>query len=113
MAKVFVVVPLELHPGVNGEDFEKFWIEEYAPIGLRLGVIGRALKADRGERAGKYAMIWEWASVESRDRVFPPQGQISEEGLRLLGPDWEKLSKKLNTFITGWPNTDYVEIGKQ
>ena len=36
MAKVFGVTPLELLPGVNGEDFAKFWIEEYAPLGLRL-----------------------------------------------------------------------------
>ena len=37
MAKVFGVTPLELRPGVNGEDFAKFWIEEYAPLGVRLG----------------------------------------------------------------------------
>jgi hypothetical protein len=32
MAKIFSVVPLELQPGVKGEDFVKFWIEEYAPL---------------------------------------------------------------------------------
>jgi hypothetical protein len=112
MAKVFGVTPLELRPGVNGEDFAKFWIEEYAPLGVRVGWTSHVLKADRGERAGKYAVIWEQPSVESRDRVSPAQGQISEEGLRLLGPDWDALNAKLNTYITGWPNTSYVEIGK-
>ena len=27
MAKVFGVFPLELHPGVTGEDSERFWLE--------------------------------------------------------------------------------------
>ncbi len=35
MAKIFSVTPLELRPGVSGEDFVRFWIEEYAPLGLR------------------------------------------------------------------------------
>lgn len=113
MAKVFGVISLELRPGVNGEDFVKFWIEEYAPLGVRLGWISHVLKADRGERAGKYAVIWELPSVESRDRVRPiADGPISEEALRLLGPDWDKLNEKLKTFITGFPYTDYVEIGR-
>jgi hypothetical protein len=37
MAKIFGVVPLELQPGVTGEDFVKFWLEEYAPLGQRIG----------------------------------------------------------------------------
>ena len=112
MAKVFGVTPLELRPGVSGEDFVRFWIEEYAQFGLRVGWTSHVLKADRGERAGKYAVIWEIPSVESRDRVSPTPDQVSEEGLRLLGPDWDRLNEKLDTFITGWPGTTYVEIGK-
>ena len=101
MAKVFGVTPIELRPGVSGEDFVKFWIEEYAPLGVRVGWTSHVLKADRGERAGKYAVIWELPSVESRYRVCPARGQISEEGLRLLGPDWDKLNEKLNTSHHG------------
>jgi hypothetical protein len=113
MAKVFGVTPIELRPGVSGEDFVRFWIEEYAPLGVRLGWISHVLKADRGERAGKYAVIWELPSVESRDRVIPvPGGPISEEALRLLGPDWDKLNEMLSSFVSGLPFTDYVEIGK-
>ena len=85
MAKVFGVTPLELLPGVNGEDFAKFWIEEYAPLGLRLGWISHILKADQGERAGKYAVIWEIASVEERDRFVSAPGQLTEEGLAVVG----------------------------
>ena len=109
MAKVFGVTPLELRPGVSGEEFVKFWIEEFAPLGLRVGWTSHVLKADQGERAGKYAVIWEIPSVESRDRVFPADG-ISEEGRRLLEPDLGRLNEKLDTYITGWSGTDYVEI---
>ena len=86
MAKVYGVTPLNLHPGVKGEDFERFWLEEYAPLGQRLGWQSHILKGDQGERVGQYAVIWEIPSVESRDRVTPADGQFSEEGLRLLGP---------------------------
>jgi len=112
MAKIYGVTPLELRPGVSGEDFVRFWLEEYAPLGVRLGWISHVLKADRGERAGKYAVIWEQPSVEERDRYSPAGGGLTEEGSRLLGADFDALNKKLLTYVEGWPNTSYVEIGK-
>ncbi len=85
MAKVFGVTPMELRPGVSGEDFAKFWIEEYAPLGLRLGWTSHVLKADRGERAGKYAVIWEQPSVEERDRVLPCRRRVIRRRLATVG----------------------------
>ena len=111
MAKIFGVTPIELREGIKGEDFEKFWLNEYGPQGQLLGWTSHLLKADRGERPGKYAVIWELPSVESRDRIVPESGTISEEGLRLLGPNFPKLNEKLDTFVTGWPFTDYIELG--
>ena len=111
MAKIFSVVPLELQPGVTGEDFVKFWLEEYAPLGQRLGWESHVLKADRGERVGQYAVIWEIPSAESRDQIMQGDGQLTEEGKRLLEPDFQVLNAKLDTFINGWPFTDYIELG--
>ncbi len=111
MAKIFGVTPLELRPGMNEQEFVKFWVEQYAPLGARLGWTGHVLKGDRGERAGKYAVIWEVPSVEQRDRYVLDLGKLTEEGSRLLGPEFEELNKKLDTYITGWPYTDYVEQG--
>lgn len=111
MAKIFSVVPLELRPGVTGEDFVKFWLEEYAPLGQRLDWKSYVLKADRGERAGQYAVIWEMPSLESRDRITSGKGQLTEEGQRLLEPDFQVLNQKLDTFVTGWPSTSYIELG--
>ncbi len=112
MAKIFSVVPLELRPGVKGEDFEKFWLKEYAPLGEKVGWESHVLKGDRGARVGQYAVIWEIPSIESRDRISRSEGQLTEEGQRLLGPEFEVLNKKLDTFVTGWPYADYVELGK-
>jgi hypothetical protein len=69
------------------------------------------LKADSGERVGQYAVIWEIPSVEARDRITLGKGQLTEEGKRLLEPDFQTLNQKLNTFVIGWPYTDYIELG--
>jgi hypothetical protein len=111
MAKVFGFTPLELRPDVNEQEFIKFFAEQYAPLGARLGWIGYVLKADRGERAGKFAAIWEIPSVEQRDRFVPAPDQITEEGLRLLGPEFDEANKKLDTYVMGWPFTDYIQQG--
>ena len=112
MAKIFSVVSVDLRPGVKGEDFVKFWLEEYAPLGQRVGWESHVLKADRGERVGQYAVIWEIPSIEARDRISLGKGQLTDEGQRLLGPEFQVLNKKLDTFVSGWPFNDYVELGK-
>jgi hypothetical protein len=91
MAKVFIIIPLELLPGIKGEDFVKFWLEEFAPMGQKQGWTTHVLKADRGERVGKYAVIWEVPSVESRDRIVTSEG-LTAEGKRLLEPDFQTLN---------------------
>jgi len=35
-----------------------------------------------------------------------------EEGQRLLEPDFQALNTKLDTFVTGWPFADYIEVGR-
>jgi hypothetical protein len=111
MAKIFGFTPLELRSGVDEQEFIKFFAEQYAPLGARLGWKGYVLKADRGERAGKVAVIWEIPSVEQRDRFAPTQDDFTEEALRLLGTEFAELSKKLDTYVKDWPFTDYIEQG--
>ena len=113
MAKIFDVVPIELRPGMDGQEFVKFFVEQYAPLAVRLGFKGYVLKADRGERAGKFAVIWEFPSVEQRNYFMPEhKDEFTEEGLRLLGPEFDKLNEKLDTYVTGWPSTDYIVQGE-
>ena len=112
MAKIFAFVPLELQPGVNEQDFINFFSEQYAPLGTRLGWKGYVLKADWGERAGKIAVIWEIPSEEQRNRFVPAPDKITEEALRLLGPEFGEMNKKLDTYVIGWPSTDYIVQGE-
>ena len=111
MAKIFGITPVELQPGVDEQEFVKFFVEQYAPLGARLGWKGTILKGDRGERAGKFALIWEIPSVEQRNRFVSAPDQITEEGQRLLGPEFAEMNKKLDAYVTGWPYTDYIEQG--
>jgi hypothetical protein len=111
MAKIFGITPIELREGIKGEDFERFWLHEYGPQGQVLDWTSHLLKADRGERAGKYAVMWELPSVESRDHIVLADDSLTEEGQRLLGSNFAKMNEKLGTFVTGWPFTDYVELG--
>jgi hypothetical protein len=111
MAKVYGINPIELREGVKDEDFESFWLNEYAPQGKALGWTSHLLKGDRGLRIGEYVVIWEKPSVESRDRIVAADGSLTEEGQRLLGTHFAKMNEKLNTFVTGWPHTDYIELG--
>jgi hypothetical protein len=110
MAKIFGFTPLELHPGVDEKEFIKFFVEQYAPLGARLGWKGYVLKADQGERAGMFAVIWEIPSVEQRDRFVLPD-KITEEGHRLLDPEFGEMNKKLGSYVKDWPFTDYIEQG--
>ncbi len=112
MAKVYIFQTLELHPGVKGEDFEKFFLEEYAPLGPKIGWYPTLLKGDRGERAGKYAAIWEIESVEARNRIAYGVGQFTEEGLRRLGPEFQRLNEKYQKNFAQVSGTNYIELGK-
>ena len=111
MARIFGFTPLELRPGVDEQEFVKFFNEQYAPLGARMGWKGYVLKADRGARAGKFAVIWEIPSVEQRNR-FNPGDDFTEEAVRLLGPEFDELNKKLDTYVTDWPFTDYIVQGQ-
>ena len=68
MAKLFGMHTIELHSGVKPEDFERFVVEEYYPSQHWPGVVSHVLKGDRGEREGKYLVMLEFESAESRDR---------------------------------------------
>src|SRR5215211_3637850 len=61
---------LSPQPGVEPDDYERFFAEEIATVVLP-GWKTHLLKGDRGERAGKYLVLLEIESLEARDRYFP------------------------------------------
>lgn len=110
MAKVYEIANIELREGVKDEDFERFWLQEYGPQGALIGWISHLVKADRGERSGKYMVMWETPSVELRDRLITPPHELTDEVLHLLGPNFPVLNEKLFKLIADYPWTHYIEL---
>lgn len=113
MAKVLGMHALELKPGVNAKEFEEFAMRDVLPLYQKVpGQFAYLLIGDRGERSGKYLAVIEIESPEQRDRIYPPEGGVSEEAQKILegtDPIWEKLS----TFVVEFPDasfTDYVMV---
>jgi hypothetical protein len=117
MAKVYGIHVLELNPGVTGEEYEQFMAGEGAALlqafpGVKLYI----LKGDRGARAGQYAALWEFDSVEVRDQMFPRvDGPWAETVGQFLHP-LARLSEKAATLTTEASGpatyTDYVVVAE-
>ena len=114
MAKVYGIHEIELRPGTQPEEFERFMIEEFIPGSQPLGHKTTLLKGDRGVHAGKYGILVEFDSVEQRDQTFPaPARSVTEVQQELPAPiaallaQWSNLATGL-----GDPTayTDYVVV---
>jgi hypothetical protein len=110
---VIAVHEWDLNEGVNQEAFESLILEKLAPLYNKMeGQQMILTKGDRGIRMGKYAIILPFDSVESRDRIYPPSGGISEEFEKVLeGTDeiWEQIEE----YVAGDPwvtHTDYISV---
>jgi hypothetical protein len=109
MPKVFATWVMTVHPGME-EEFERFLHEEGLP---RQGVQGarlRILKGERGEGLGKYLMMNEFESVETRDRYFPSRTQASKEGEEAMQS--EPVQRFLS-FIQDRVDTDWIVLFEQ
>jgi hypothetical protein len=117
MPKVFGLHEMELPPGVEPEEYERFFAEEIAPMPKLTVWKTRLLKGDRGARTGKYLVLHEIESLEARDRYFPRSGEASEEFTRFFEqrPEaaaalekWQKYGLDSENDIT----TDYVVVAE-
>lgn len=119
MPKVFGLHEVELQPGVEPKEYERFFAEEIAPTLEIPGFKTRLLKGDRGVRTGKYLVFLEIESLEVRDRYFPRPGEESEEFTHFFEqhPEaaaamekWQKYSPfgSVNDI-----STDYVAVAEQ
>lgn len=103
MARVLGIHRLELKPGVDEQAFERFITETFAPLYHQFEPrqVAHLMKGDRGEQAGKYALLIEIESVEARDEMYPAEGRLSEtldQGVKSTAPIWEKLYSLVETF---------------
>ncbi len=113
MSKVFGMHMIALKPGVKAEDFEKFVAEEIYPLPSLEGSEIYLLKGDRGDREGKYLVMYKFESVEVRDRYFPSPGEMSKEAQQFFA-SYAVAMERWATFATPVDviSTDYVEVGK-
>jgi hypothetical protein len=106
---VVAVHELELLPGVDAKEFEAFVLEKIIPVYANMkGQHAMLAKGDRGMRSSKYALVLTFDSLEDRNRIYPPSGDIVGD----FGEDaiWEKLISMTNGI--GEAFTDYVKVNK-
>lgn len=111
MAKVYGIHEVELCPGVTGQALEKYFVEELQPQPFYPGWKLQLVKADRGERAGKYAVLIEIESVEARDRIAPSGESLSDEARAVEAEFPESVNaawNKWGTYMTTSPGVDTI-----
>jgi hypothetical protein len=113
MAKVYGMHNVELKPGVDGQEFERFVAQELnAILGQVPGQSLYFLKGDRGVHAGHYLLVFEIETVKRRDALYPLTDEGSEEANKFFA-DNNAVMEKLDRFIVSLPDpefTDYVVI---
>jgi hypothetical protein len=114
MPKVFGVHEIELRPEVDPSDFERYFAENVVAGASLPGWTMRLLKGDRGHRSGKYLVLLEVESVETRDRYFSAEGRPSEEFEEFTRqhPDWAAAWEKSSSFEAADVVTDYVVVAE-
>ena len=116
MGKIYGLHPLQLNPGVTGEDFERFAASNIKQWPSLPGWRFALLRGDRGDEVGQYLALVELDSIEARDRVSPTgRMEETEEGRQwaiAVGP----LMEEWRQYVTQSPGaadapyTDYHEI---
>ena len=115
MSKVYSFHMIALKAGASGPDFEKYFREGVQSRTMLSGMAMRLLKGDRGDRAGKYLVMFEFESVERRNQLFPEAGPAARqssdefmEWMRTQGPSlakWDEYATQIDMIYT-----DYKEV---
>jgi hypothetical protein len=112
MARLLCIHEIELANGTDAVEFERLFTEGATQPEL-VGWKTRLLRGDRGERAGKYAILYEIESPEARDRYFPAEDQESEDLNRFAAehPAAAEFWQRLQALLTGSEVvTDYLVV---
>ena len=103
---VVAIHEAELLPGQNANEFENYVLNIIAPIYNKMkGQQFTLVKGDRGIRTNQYAFIITFDSIEDRNRIYPPSGDlVGDFGDQAI---WDKLNTMAKVF---YAHTDYVKI---
>ena len=118
MSKVYSFHMISLKAGVSGPDFERYirgLLESWTKLAGRSRMTMRLLKGDRGDRGGKYLVMFEFESVERRYSLFPEAGPAARQGsaefmewMGAQGPalaKWDEYATPIDMIYT-----DYREV---
>ena len=111
MPKLYGIHSVQLKPGVDAQAFERFIAEEAFRTPPSSGLTLRLVKGDRGDREGEYLIIFDYDTVERRNRDFPTPGQPSavfQQEMQAVSAAWDKLGD----FTSTDSFTDYVEVAR-
>jgi hypothetical protein len=115
MSKVYAFHMVALKAGARGPDSERYFHEVLESGPMLSGMTIRLLKGDRGDREGKYLVMFEFESVERRNQLFPEAGpaprQTSEEFMQWMSAQGPTLAK-WDEYATPTDviSTDYREV---
>lgn len=113
--EVVAIRELELKPGVDVAEFERFVIGTYNPAWEAAvpGARGYIARGDRGAHKGQYAFVFIFDSEKTRNAIFPKEGTgASERFLPLLERPFS-ANKELDRYIEPGSfsfYTDYVAL---
>lgn len=103
---VVAIHDVELLPGQDANEFEMYVLNKIAPIYNKMkGQEFTLVKGDRGIRTNQYAFIITFKSIDDRNRIYPPSGELVGD----FGEDavWDKLNSMAKVFYS---HTDYVKV---
>lgn len=118
MGKVYGIHEIELHPGIDEESFAKFVNQELVKVYAEMGWKTMLLKGDRGQRVGKYAVLYEIENRGARDRMSPAHNVQSEESKRWFAEHKELVDYLMKKWASFSPTdlaanleyTDYLVL---
>ena len=92
---VYGVHDIELGEGVDASEFEQYVLEKFVPAWTeaRNGMRMTVLKGDRGERKGKYQLVYVLDSADTRDRFFPTEDKVLVRNRKILAKFDSKTKK--------------------
>ncbi|MEJ7652647.1 MAG: hypothetical protein WKH64_04495 [Chloroflexia bacterium] len=92
-------------------------MEEMAPAFSSIpGLTWRFLKGERGDRAGKYLVLWEVESVEMRDLYFPVAGEGGAEEFERLEEELQPVPQRWAEMVASFSDpsfTDYLVLSEK
>jgi hypothetical protein len=112
MSKALFVAEMELKPGVNGADVEKFWLEEYLPTVSELSGYQVTLhKGHLGARVDQFLFLGHFESKERAAQLW--QDKIPTEEMQQWMAANPAFGKLMDFFDEKWfvEFTEYAELG--